>query len=63
MFHLEDQVRFDSGDGGQEVIQNLLGGHPELAAACADFQPTDLVAVIPLGEIPGAHRNDVAVVG
>jgi len=63
MFHLDGQVGFDAGDRRQEMVQDLLGGRPEFAAARADFQPAVLVAVIALGEIFGAHRNDLFVVG
>ncbi len=63
MFDLENEVGFDAGDGGEEVIEDLLGGHPEFAAAGGDFQPAVLVAVVAFGKIFGAHQDEVAVVG
>ena len=43
MLDLEDQVGFDPGQRRQEVIQDLIGCHPELAAAGADLEPAALV--------------------
>lgn len=63
MFHFEDDIRLHAGDGGEKVVEHLLGGHPEFPAARADFQPAFFVAEITFGEIPGAEQNEVAVVG
>jgi hypothetical protein len=63
MFHLDGQVGFNAGHRWQNVIQNLFCRHPEFPAARADLQPTGLVAVITLSEVPGANRDDIAVIG
>lgn len=63
MFHREDQIAFDAGEGWQQMIQDLLSGHAELAPTGADFQPTHLVAVIALGKILRAEADDVTIVG
>ncbi len=36
-FHLNGQVRFNAGYRRQDVIQDLLGRHPERSAARADL--------------------------
>jgi hypothetical protein len=63
MFHLYDQVWLNAGERGQEVIQDLLCGHPERPTARADLYPTALVAIIALSEVLGAKQDDVGVVG
>jgi hypothetical protein len=63
MFNLEDEVGFDAGDGGEEVVEDLLGGHAEFAAAGGDFQPAIFVAEVAFGEIFGADGNEIGVVG
>ena len=35
MFHLDGEVGFNAGQGRQDVIQDLLGGHPKSSAARA----------------------------
>jgi hypothetical protein len=53
MFHLNGQVRFNAGYRRQDMIQDLLGPHPERSAARADLKPTGLVPVIALSEMLG----------
>ena len=45
----------------QDVIQDLLGGHSEDSAACADLQLAGLVAVVALGD-PLTFENDAVAV-
>ena len=64
MFHVNRQVRFNAGYCRQDMIQDLLGGHPERSAASVDLKPTGLVPVIALSELLGpdvcSHRLDQA---
>ena len=63
MLDFDEQVWLHTGHSGEEVIEDLLGSHTELAAARADFQPAFFIAKIALGEIFGSHQNQIAVVG
>ena len=45
------------------MIQYLLGAHAEDTSFSADFYPARGIAVIPLGEVFGAHADFVTVVG
>jgi hypothetical protein len=63
MHHFQDDIWFHTGDGGQEVVEDLLGGHAELTAARADFQPAFLVTKIALGEIFCAEQNEITIIG
>jgi hypothetical protein len=63
MDDFDENVWLNAGHGGQEVIQDLLGGHPKFPAACADFQPAIFIPVVALGKIFGPHQNQIAVIG
>jgi hypothetical protein len=45
------------------VIKNLFRRHPKFSACRRDLQPSLLILIVFFGEVPGAHENDVTVVG
>jgi hypothetical protein len=63
MFNLDSEVWFDAGNGGEEVVKNLLGSHAESAALGGNFQPASFVAKVAFGEIFGADGNEIGVIG
>ena len=62
-FHLNGQVRFNAGYRRQDMIQDLLGHHPERSAARADLSPTGLFPVIALSEMLGPDQDHIPVIG
>jgi hypothetical protein len=50
VFDFDGQAWFDASQSGQDVIQNLFGGHPKRSATRRNFQPTGFVAVIAFGK-------------
>ena len=63
VFDLEGEVWRDAGDGGEEVVEDLFGGHAEFSAARGDFEPAGLVPVVAFGEALRAQQDQIAVVG
>ena len=62
MLDLYRDVRLDSSQCGQEVIENLLSSHSKLPSACGNLQPAGLVALIALSEIASADQDEIRVV-
>ena len=60
---LHPQPPFDAGKRGQQVIERLLGGHPEFPAPRGYLDPAVRIAVIALGAISAVQQDEIAVVG
>ena len=63
VFHLDGQVRFQTGECREEMIENLLRSRAKFSAPRAHLYPALLVPVIAFRPGFGADQDDVAVVG
>ena len=62
MFYLKGGAAFEAGEKGEDVVENLLGGHAEFSVARGDFQPACSVAVIALGEDFAVDEDEIRII-
>lgn len=61
--HLDQEVWLQAGERGEEMVEDLFRRGAKFPAACADFHPALLVAVVALRPRLPAQQDEVGVVG